>query len=139
MSDRIVESGKLFITHDLPLIPPVHVRLPNISKPNYAHALPFGIILDMSKRQVQATIYGRVQGVSFRYYTQKEAVKLGVTGWVANQWDGSVRTIAEGEEETLQQFVQFLQTGSPYAHVDHVALTWAKASETFKQFEIRHL
>lgn len=93
----------------------------------------------MSNKQLQAVIVGRVQGVSFRYYTQREAIKLGITGWVANQWDGTVRTVAEGDEAPLQQFLQFLHQGSPHARVDQVDLTWAKATGEFSKFEIRHL
>jgi hypothetical protein len=48
------------------------------------------------KQRVEATVYGRVQGVSFRYYTQQKARQLGLTGWVANHPDGSVRLVAEG-------------------------------------------
>ena len=93
----------------------------------------------MSQKQLQAVIYGRVQGVSFRYYTQREAIKLGITGWVANQWDGTVRTIAEGEESALQRFHQFLHQGSPHARVDQVDIDWVDATGKFKKFEIRHL
>ena len=93
----------------------------------------------MSKKQLQAVIYGRVQGVSFRYYTQREAITLGINGWVANQWDGTVRTVAEGEENALQQFYQFLHQGSPHARVDQVDANWTNATGVFNKFEIRHL
>lgn len=93
----------------------------------------------MSQKQLQAVIYGRVQGVSFRYYTQREARKLGVTGWVANQWDGTVRCVAEGEDPILQQFLQYLHQGSPHARVDQVDIHWTTATGEFIKFEIRHL
>ena len=93
----------------------------------------------MERKQLQATIYGRVQGVSFRYYTQREASKIGVVGWVANQWDGTVRTVAEGEESQLQQFLQYLHKGSPHAHVTQVDTIWTNASGEFDHFEIRTL
>jgi acylphosphatase len=93
----------------------------------------------MEKKQLQATIYGRVQGVSFRYYTQREADKIGIVGWVANQWDGTVRTIAEGDESQLQQFLQYLHKGPSHARVTQVDTIWAAASGEFNRFEIRHL
>lgn len=93
----------------------------------------------MEKKQLQATIYGRVQGVSFRYYTQCEADKIGIVGWVANQWDGTVRTVAEGDASQLQQFLQYLHKGPPHAHVTQVDTIWADASGKFNRFEIRHL
>lgn len=89
-------------------------------------------------KRIQATIQGRVQGVSFRYYTQKEAQRLGLTGWVRNQPDGSVMTVAEGTEENLQIFVQFLHQGPPAARVSHVDLTWQEASGKFTRFEVSY-
>ena len=92
----------------------------------------------MSKR-IEATVYGRVQGVSFRYYTQKEAFRLNLTGWVANDSDGSVRVIAEGSEDVLKKFVDFLRIGSPGAHVEKVDYTWETATNEFNKFSVRWL
>lgn len=90
-------------------------------------------------KSFQATVYGRVQGVSFRHYTQLEAQRLGVKGWVANQRDGSVRVVAEAEEQVLQQFEQFLHTGSPYANVSRVDINWEPATDEFTHFSIKWL
>lgn len=92
----------------------------------------------MTKR-LEATIYGRVQGVSFRYYTSLEANKLNLTGWVANQSDGSVYTVAEGPEPALQQFLTFLHSGPPTAHVERVDARWSSATQEFFRFRVRHL
>ncbi|MCA9958714.1 MAG: acylphosphatase [Anaerolineales bacterium] len=94
---------------------------------------------NQSLKRLEATIYGRVQGVSFRYYTQREAQRLRLTGWVANQSDGSVRVIAEGPELPLHQLLQFLYRGSPMAQVDHVDLTWGAATNEFHYFRVRYL
>jgi len=90
-------------------------------------------------KRFQATVYGRVQGVSFRHYTQLEAQRLGVRGWVANQRDGSVRVVAEGDEKVLLQFEQFLNTGSPYANVSRVDIEWEPAAGEFTHFSIKWL
>src|SRR5690606_10626942 len=90
-------------------------------------------------KRIQATIQGRVQGVSFRYYTQKEAQRLGLTGWVRNQPDGSVMTVAEGTEGNLHLFVQFLHQGPPAARVSDVALTWQEPSGEFTRFDVSYL
>jgi len=90
----------------------------------------------MTKR-IEATVYGRVQGVSFRYYTQKEAIRLNLTGSVANDSDGSVRVIAEGSEEVLKKMVDYLHIGSPFATVEKVSTTWATATNEFNKFSVR--
>lgn len=53
--------------------------------------------------------YGRVQGVSFRYYAVQKANQLGLTGWVKNLYDGSVEMEVEGQEELIDQLIIFLQ------------------------------
>jgi acylphosphatase len=63
-------------------------------------------------------IEGSVQGVSFRYYTQKEAQKLGLTGWVWNQADGSVEAAICGEKTA--ELVAWCQHGPPMARVRQV-------------------
>ncbi len=92
----------------------------------------------MNKR-IEATVYGRVQGVSFRYYTQKEAFRLNLTGWVSNDSDGSVRIIAEGSEDVLKILVNFLYIGSPGAQVERVNYIWKTATNEFDKFSVRWL
>lgn len=92
----------------------------------------------MSEQQLQATVYGRVQGVSFRFYTQREATRLGLVGWVANQRDGTVRVVAEGPEDAIGQLVVFLHHGPSAARVDDVDVEYTAATGQFKQFQIRH-
>jgi acylphosphatase len=65
-------------------------------------------------------IYGRVQGVGFRYFTQNRAIACGVKGWVKNQHDGTVLVHAEGREIDLQQFETYLRMGPPGARVDQI-------------------
>jgi len=90
----------------------------------------------MNKR-LEAVVNGRVQGVNFRYYTEREARRLQITGWVANESDGSVRVVAEGTESQLAQLLQFLHRGSPAAHVDSVSETWGAATGEFNGFRVR--
>lgn len=88
-------------------------------------------------KRVEATVYGRVQGVSFRYYTQQKATHLNLTGWVANQSDGSVHIVAEGAEANLKQLVDFLHRGSPGAVVDRISYTWHIPTNKFHKFSVR--
>ena len=88
-------------------------------------------------KRIEASVYGRVQGVSFRYYTQKEAFRLNLTGWVANASDGSVHVVAEGPEEALQKLVNYLHIGSPGAIVERVTTTWETPTQEFHRFSVR--
>ncbi len=90
-------------------------------------------------KRLEATVYGRVQGVSFRYYTRRESLRLGLTGWVANQWDGTVRVVAEGTENALQELLAFLHRGPSAARVTRVDADWFEATGVFSTFEIRYL
>ena len=66
------------------------------------------------------TVTGRVQGVSFRAYAEREAARLGVAGWVRNEPDGSVAIHAEGDEDAVEAFVRWAHDGPRFARVDHV-------------------
>ena len=69
---------------------------------------------------VDVTVTGRVQGVSFRYYTREEATRLGVAGWVANEPDGTVSAHFEGESDAVDALVDWCRTGPRLARVERV-------------------
>jgi acylphosphatase len=89
-------------------------------------------------KRLDATIHGRVQGVAFRAYTQNEATRLGVRGWVTNQYDGSVRVVAEGDEIALRKLLTWLHHGPPAAHVTQVETIWGEDSGEFDSFQVRY-
>lgn len=79
-------------------------------------------------KAVRATVTGRVQGVSFRWYTQERARELGVNGWVRNEPDGSVALHAEGGDQVVDALVEWCSTGPALARVRHVAVREAAAT-----------
>jgi acylphosphatase len=89
--------------------------------------------------QLRVNVSGRVQGVSYRYYTRKEAVSLGLTGWVRNESDGSVIVVAEGDFVKLEILLSYLRDGPPAAIVERVSVDWSKGPSEFREFEIRWL
>ena len=89
--------------------------------------------------RLHAIVEGRVQGVNFRYYTVRAAQRLGVTGWVANRYDGRVETIIEGPDEILKEMLAFLHKGSPSAIVTKVSVQWGAATGEFTEFKVRYL
>ena len=92
-----------------------------------------------SKARLHAIIHGRVQGVNFRYHTSRTAQSLGLTGWVANRWDGTVEVVAEGQRQSLEKFLSFLHQGPPAATVLRVDAAWEPASGEFEYFRVRYL
>lgn len=70
--------------------------------------------------QFHAHIYGKVQGVYFRWSTREEARRLGVTGWVRNRPDGSVEALFQGPTEAVQAMLAWCGHGPSNARVDNV-------------------
>ena len=68
----------------------------------------------------QFFIFGRVQGVGFRFFTLQEAAKLGIKGTVRNRIDGSVEVIAQGTEEQISLMRAWLLDGPKTATVERV-------------------
>ena len=91
-----------------------------------------------AEHRLQATVHGRVQGVSFRFYTRRRAADLRLTGYVRNAWDGTVEVVAEGSRAGLQEFLAFLQVGPPAAVVTQVDARWVAPTNTFDRFEVRY-
>jgi acylphosphatase len=93
----------------------------------------------MAKKSIErlhAVVFGRVQGVSFRFYTRDTADELGLTGWVANRYDGSVEVVAEGPRAALDRLLEYLYHGPPMARVDQVQHDFRAATREFKRFTI---
>jgi acylphosphatase len=88
-------------------------------------------------KTVQLIIDGRVQGVYFRALTQKQAAKLGITGFVCNKKDGSVEVVAHAGPEKLEAFISWCHKGPLLAKVKNVAINKDVSAETFTKFEIR--
>jgi len=74
----------------------------------------------MGRMALTVRISGRVQGVSFRWETQRQAERLGVTGWVRNEPDGSVAGHFEGER--AGELVDWCRQGPSYARVEGVTV-----------------
>ena len=88
---------------------------------------------------VSARVYGRVQGVFFRYFVVDIARKLGLKGYVRNLPGGdAVEAQAEGETQNLQKLVESLRTGPPGAQVRQMEVNWSACSEQFRDFDVRY-
>lgn len=91
----------------------------------------------MKKTRAHLNIRGKVQGVSFRYYTLQEAQSVGVIGWVRNLWDGRVEALFEGEESAVDHMVQWCHAGPTSAGIEEVDILWEEPTGEFSNFRVR--
>jgi acylphosphatase len=77
-------------------------------------------------KRAEVTVRGMVQGVFFRVETRDRARSLGLSGWVTNAPDGTVRAAFEGDEERVESMVDWCRRGPSGASVDAVDVSWAE-------------
>src|SRR6266568_8340866 len=82
-------------------------------------------------------VRGRVQGVGFRWFVEREAHILGVAGWVRNNHDGSVEVLAQGTRDQLSGLHSRLREGPRAARVDHVEVSDAEPVPGMASFLIK--
>jgi acylphosphatase len=80
-------------------------------------------------------IEGKVQGVYYRAMAKEVAEELQLSGWVRNTKEGNVETVATGNQQQLQQFIDWCKLGPPQAKVSFVEVTY-KEEETFDGFNV---
>jgi acylphosphatase len=82
-------------------------------------------------------VRGRVQGVGFRWFVEREAHMLQVAGWVRNNPDGTVEVLAQGTRDQLAGLRSRLQEGPRAARVDNVEASDTNAVPGLISFQIR--
>ena len=92
---------------------------------------------DESPVRLVALVRGQVQGVGYRWFTQRQAQALRVHGWVSNQADGSVEVVAEGPKDALGPLLLALWEGPAGASVGAVDVRHEPARGNLSGFEIR--
>lgn len=88
------------------------------------------------KKHFNIHVFGKVQGVGFRYNTRMKALELKITGFVKNMPDNSVYIEAEGEEETINKFLSWCEIGPSWSRVDKLNCSESPL-QNFTDFEIR--
>ena len=88
-------------------------------------------------KRVRVTISGRVQGVGFRYFTQREGERLGLVGWVKNLPNSDVEAEAEGDEARVDEFVEAVRRGPPASRVLNFQIDEIPANYRDVGFDIR--
>jgi len=86
--------------------------------------------------QAHVLISGMVQGVGFRHATYRQALKLGLRGWVRNLPDGRVEAVIQGERPIVEQLLAWCRKGPALARVDRVDAVWNSVHTPCGGFEI---
>lgn len=93
----------------------------------------------MATECIMIKVCGVVQGVGFRYATQREALRLGVYGYVRNLTDGSVEILAYGDSEQIASLISWLKAGGPRgARVDKITIADHCPTTEWRTFSVRY-
>lgn len=87
--------------------------------------------------QYEIKVTGRVQGVGYRYYVQKQAHIFGLNGWVRNTADSGVLVMVQGDKEVIDTFIDYLRIGPTMSHVTGISAAPVLSAEIFSDFRIR--
>ncbi len=88
------------------------------------------------KIKAHVIISGKVQGVFFRVETKKAADKIGVYGWVRNNFDGTVEAEIEGRKQDVVSMLEWCRIGPPLARVTNIDTVWKDYAGEFSDFKI---
>ena len=91
-----------------------------------------------NNKRVRVVISGKVQGVFFRVETKKAADRLNIYGWVKNLKDSTVEAVFEGENENINQMLNWCNQGALLSEVDNVFVSIEKYKCEFLDFHISY-
>lgn len=86
---------------------------------------------------MEVLVSGIVQGVGYRFFAERVARSLSVTGYVMNLWTGEVKVVAEGRKEDLLAFLERLRQGPRGAIVEDCRVAWGDYKGKYRDFDIR--
>ena len=87
-------------------------------------------------KSVRLIVSGKVQGVFFRANVKDKAMELGLNGYAKNLHDGNVEVVAQGNEEKINELMEFIKNNPGHSKVKDVKINY-KDLEKFNGFEIR--
>lgn len=90
----------------------------------------------MNDVSAKIIVKGTVQGVNFRYFTQNQAIKLGLKGYVKNLFNGDVEAFAEGNRSMIEEFISIIKIGPRTSGVTGVIVDWGPFSGRYENFNI---
>ena len=90
----------------------------------------------MKKTRARVIVSGMVQGVCFRYETQRQARLLGLAGWVMNRHNGAVEAVFEGEDPAVESMIDWCRKGPAGAIVDDIRVERGVFTGEFREFRV---
>ncbi len=88
-------------------------------------------------KRVRILVEGRLQGINFRYHTQQEAQKLGLTGFVRNLSDGRIEIDAQGDDQNIEKLLTWCQEGPQSDHLKSILFRYDEPAEHISEFVVR--
>ncbi|MBE3089371.1 MAG: acylphosphatase [Actinobacteria bacterium] len=85
----------------------------------------------------KVVLFGRVQGVGFRYFVESIVSKYDISGYVRNTFDGKVEIVCQGEEEDLKQFIDEIKKGPAFSAVTDIKIEEIEDSKKYSIFDIK--
>ncbi len=90
----------------------------------------------MSDIRAHIMVQGRVQGVGFRWFALNYAEKLGLFGWVRNNFNGSVESEVEGDRSAVEEYITQMKVGPRWSHVSAIDLEYKQYEGKYTHFEV---
>jgi len=92
----------------------------------------------MAKTRAHVLVSGKVQGVFFRQNTRRQAKARDITGWVRNTVDGNVEAVFEGEEQAVNELVDYCRHGPSFAKVENIQVAYEPYTGEFTDFSVNY-
>lgn len=90
-------------------------------------------------KQIRIRVSGLVQGVGFRFFTHRQAQKLGLVGYVKNLDNGEVEIVAQGDSEQISKLTEWLEQGGPVsARITNINIGQTSIQEDLTSFKVRY-
>jgi acylphosphatase len=87
--------------------------------------------------QFKALIHGRVQGVGYRFFAERWANELGITGYAKNLYNGDVEVVAQGDKPSLETYLAKLREGPHASRVSNIDVEWQPITDHYPSFDIQ--
>jgi len=87
-------------------------------------------------KELKIEVYGRVQGISFRYSVKRFAEKNGIKGYIMNREDGSVEIVVQGSTESVEKLLSWVRSNPGLSRVEKVKVSILEKKQRFVGFDI---